>query len=150
MAVQKIVLVVSPTPSVAEALASSVRQCGYTPLVVRGFAEAKRHMTVAPHLLITELKLAEYNGLHLALRAQLNDAPAIVVADASFEHEIEQNGAIWASPAMVMTGEIQGMMVQLLQGAVHMDGGLPWYDAQSASQNTELPAWRRPTPQILH
>lgn len=148
MAVQKIVLVVSPTPAVAHGVASAVRQCGYTPLVVRTFAEAKKHLDLGPHLLITELKLAEYNGLHLALRAQMADAPSIVIADPSFEHEVEQCGAIWVSPTMAETDDLQPLMIDLLQGAGST--GFMWPDAEPATTDGTLAKWAPPTSSILH
>lgn len=148
MAVQKMVLVVSPTPAVAHAVASSVRQCGYTALVVRNFAEAKKHLELRPHLVITELKLAEYNGLHLALRAQQADAPSIVIADPSFEHEVEQCGAIWMSPTMAMTDDLQPLMIQLLQGMGA--AGFPWSEGDTGTTDTPLAKWVPPSAPILH
>jgi DNA-binding NtrC family response regulator len=148
MAVQKIVLVVSPTPSLAHAVASSVRQCGYTALVVRSFAEAKKHLELRPHLVITELKLAEYNGLHLALRAQQADAPSIVVADQTYEHEIEQNGAIWMSPVIAATDDLQPVLIQLLQGAT--GEAFIWQDADATTSDPQLSKWLPPTSPILH
>jgi hypothetical protein len=150
MAVQKIVLVVSPTPFMAHAVATSVRQCGYTALVVRSFAEAKKHMELRPHLLITELKLAEYNGLHLALRAQMTDAPAIVIADQSYEHEIEQNGAIWMSPAIAATDDLQPILIRLLQGPLTTDSTFLWRDNEVAAPEPELAKWVPPSSPILH
>jgi DNA-binding NtrC family response regulator len=151
MAIQKIVLVVSPTPSMAQAVASSVRQCGYTALVVRTFAEAKKHMELRPHLLITELKLAEYNGLHLALRAQSAEAPAIVIADPTFEHEIEQNGAVWMSPSMAATDDLQPIVVRLLQGPTASDATFLWQDAEATtSSDSHLTKWVPPDSPILH
>jgi hypothetical protein len=136
MAVQKIVLVVSPTPSMAHAVASSVRQCGYTALVVRSFV-------------ITELKLAEYNGLHLALRAQISEAPAIVIADPTFEHEVEQNGAIWMSPVMAATDDLQPVLTRLLQGPIASDATFIWQDAEATTLETQLSKWLPPNTPIL-
>jgi CheY-like chemotaxis protein len=149
MAVQKIVLVVSPTPSMAHAVASSVRQCGYTALVVRSFGEAKKHLELRPHLVITELKLAEYNGLHLALRAQISEAPAIVIADPTFEHEVEQNGAIWMSPVMAATDDLQPVLTRLLQGPIASDATFIWQDAEATTLETQLSKWLPPNPPIL-
>ena len=148
MAVQKIVLVVSPTPSVAHAVASSVRRCGYTALVVRSFTEAKKHMELRPHLLITELKLAEYNGLQLALRAQTTEAPSIVIADRSFEHEVEQNGFIWMSREMAMTDDLQPVVIRLLQGPI--DTTFPWHETDAPAVDTPLSKWVPPSAPILH
>jgi CheY-like chemotaxis protein len=150
MAVQKIVLVVSPTPSMAHAVASSVRQCGYTALVVRSFGEAKKHLELRPHLVITELKLAEYNGLHLALRAQTTEAPTIVIADTTFEHEVEQNGAIWMSPSMAATDDLQPLLIRLLQGPTAGDATFIWQDTEASTSDTQPSKWLPPNSPILH
>lgn len=150
MAVEKLVLVVSPTPSVAQATASAVRRGGYTPLVVRSFGEAKKHLNAPPHLLITELKLGEYNGIHLALRAQLVETPAIVLADASFEQEVERHGAVWASQAMIETGELEALLTSILQGVAHIDAAYPWYDAERPQSGEEFPTWLTRPSNIPH
>ena len=142
MAVEKMVLVVSPTPSVAQAAASSARQCGYTPVVVRSFPEAKKYLHAVPHLLVTELKLADYNGLHLALRARMNDVPSIVIADASFEHEIEQHGAVWVSPTMAST-ELPAVMIGLVQGPLAGDAAYGWHDSTTGTEGAS--DWHPPT-----
>lgn len=132
MRVEKMILVVSPTPSIAHALASSARRAGYTPVLVRSFSEGKRHLAGGiPHLLVTELKLAEYNGLHLALRAGTVGIPSIVVADASFEQEIEQFGATWVSPALAAASELSDLMTELVQGARVSASGFGWEQALS-------------------
>ena len=150
MAVEKIVLVVSPSPSVAQAVAATARRCGYTAFVVRTFAEAKKQMQVPPHLLVTELKLAEYNGLQLALRARLSDTPAIVIAESSYEHEVEQHGSAWVSPTMVTTGELETLMIGLVQGTLAAGTAFPWYDAGTTGQGGQLTKWQPPTPLQPH
>src|SRR5690606_29444671 len=49
----------------------------------------------SPALLISEVRLGEYNGLHLALRARARDIPAVIVGDADpvLEHDARQLGA---------------------------------------------------------
>jgi hypothetical protein len=60
---------------------SSLRAAGYTPKVVEDFASGKEALTARPDLLITELKLGAYNGLHLAIRASVQGTTTIVVGD---------------------------------------------------------------------
>lgn len=115
MPVEKMVLVVSTTPGLADAAVKSALRCGYTPVVAHSFAEAKQHLGSPLHLLVTELKLGDYNGLHLALHAKLHDVPAIVIADSSYEREIEQFGAVWISPSMTISA-LPPVMVGLVQG----------------------------------
>jgi CheY-like chemotaxis protein len=117
MAVEKRVLVVTPTASVARALTAAVLRLGYVAVVVKNFTDAKKQLATLPHLLITELKLGEFNGLQLALRAMSIDIPAVVVADSSFEHEVEQLGAYWSSPDLLQGDGLQNIMVRLVQGA---------------------------------
>jgi hypothetical protein len=54
---------------------------GYEPTVVADFAGAKAYLEKRPDLLITELKLGPYNGLHLAIRANVTRTPTIVVGE---------------------------------------------------------------------
>jgi hypothetical protein len=96
---------------------AAVLQVGYVAVVVKNFVDAKKQLATAPHLLVTELKLGEYNGLQLALRAIGSDIPAVVIADGSFEHEIEQLGACWSSPDLLHGDGLQNIMMRLVQGA---------------------------------
>jgi len=94
-------LLVAPNKSLSTALSNSLRRAGYRLTVVGTFDAAKRVLNRHPDVLITELKLAEYNGLQLVLRGQTLGIPSIVVADKTFEHEVEQFGAAWLSPETV-------------------------------------------------
>ena len=148
MAVERTVLVVAPTSSVAQAAAGSARRSGYRVVVVKSYADAKKQLTSA-HLVVTELKLGEYNGLHLALRAAADEIPAIVVADSSFEQEVEQLGAMWMSPEAAGGDTLQAAMLRMLQGAGASRTALGWID----SDGVDAPAdrqWESPSPQILH
>jgi CheY-like chemotaxis protein len=121
MAVEKRVLIVSPTPSLAQAVTASVKNVGYSAVVAKSFAEAKKQLGLGPHLLVTELKLGEYNGLHLALRAITSEIPAIVISERGFEQEIEQLGACWTTPEAATTDELQNVMLRLVQGVPSAD-----------------------------
>ncbi|HWC30900.1 MAG TPA: hypothetical protein VG845_12545, partial [Dehalococcoidia bacterium] len=50
--------------------------------VVTTFAAARSRLRALPDVLITEVRLADYNGLHLALYAQADGIPTIVLGDA--------------------------------------------------------------------
>jgi hypothetical protein len=150
MPVERNVLIVSPTPSLAQALASAVRQCGYGVAVARTFAEAKKALSSSPHLLITELKLGEYNGLHLSLYAGACEIPAIVVSDRHFEHEVEQLGFAWMAPSAASTGELSTVMTRLMQGAGATDAGFPWYDATVPGTAEPSAEWHVPGSSLLH
>ena len=130
------VLVVSPTLSVAQAMAAAARLNNYAAVVVKDFHAAKSHLAMRPHLLITELKLGQYNGLHLALRAEAYGVPAVVVADASFRGEVEHLNVVWASPTSVMTGALQTLMLEVLQGRGAAHSEFSAYEGLDADEST--------------
>ncbi|MGE0592985.1 MAG: hypothetical protein AB7G23_07705 [Vicinamibacterales bacterium] len=64
------VLVVAPLPYLADAVVSWLAAAGHDVRLVRDFSDAKLALDLEPpDLLVTELKLGAFNGLHLALRA---------------------------------------------------------------------------------
>ncbi|MGH6802141.1 MAG: hypothetical protein ACREC3_02080 [Methyloceanibacter sp.] len=66
------------------------------------FAAAKDVLSTRPELLITELKLGAFNGLHLAIRAGVQGTPAIVVGDPDpvLEAEAKRQQATYLSPPL--------------------------------------------------
>jgi DNA-binding response OmpR family regulator len=95
------VLVVATSPHLAEQLTFVVGAGGHRTVSARTFASAKAHIDTSPRpdLIISEIKLGEHNGLHLAIRGQSHGIPAIVVGDESFENDARQLGIVWlASP----------------------------------------------------
>jgi DNA-binding NtrC family response regulator len=96
------ILIVTQTPALGNHLRSWLSAEGYWITVAATFAAAKFHLqTGQPTLVITELKLGEYNGLHLAVRATSNHVPVLVIGehDTFFEHEAEQLGATYLALA---------------------------------------------------
>jgi DNA-binding NtrC family response regulator len=88
------ILVVSDTLTLANNLLMWLREAGYDPAVVTSFNAGKEHLRTAPDILITELKLREYNGLHLALRAHRDGIPAAVIgADPRYAADAQEIGA---------------------------------------------------------
>lgn len=78
------VVVVAPTPDVARVAVESLVSAGHVAILVSDFADAKAELDgCPPDLLVTELKLGAYNGLHLAIRAQARGAATktIVLGD---------------------------------------------------------------------
>ena len=86
-----------------EALAAWVellRAAGYAVTGAATFEEARGALTAAPDLLITEVRLGAYNGLHLVVRArsQSPHTAAIVLTafpDAVIKAEAERMNAIY-------------------------------------------------------
>jgi CheY-like chemotaxis protein len=110
------VLIVSPSPALAEDLIEWVVPAGYRPSVATTFESANRQLRTNPQIVITQLRLREYNGLHLAIRAREAGIPAVVVgdADAVLERDAEQLGATF-----VKRDELEpGRMLALLRGLV--------------------------------
>jgi DNA-binding response OmpR family regulator len=69
----------------AATLVESVARAGYRPRVAQTFVAACADLdAAAPDLLITQVRLAAYNGLHLAIRARRRGArfPVILVGEA--------------------------------------------------------------------
>jgi DNA-binding NtrC family response regulator len=84
-------------PSVAEALflVSSLSDLGFQVAVSDNFRDARAQLMSAPALLVTELRLGEYNGLHLVFRANSirSDMAAIIrtqIADPLLQLEAER------------------------------------------------------------
>lgn len=107
------ILVVAPSPSLATKLVRLLGDASQL-VVVTTFAAAKVHLDSPPDLLITEVKLGEYNGLHLALRARAAGIPSIVLGDPVFEREAEQLGATYLSPGRLGTAELPSIVGHLL------------------------------------
>jgi len=76
---------------------------GYEVALVGTFAAAKAQLKAAPDLVITDVKLGAYNGLHLAVRAHSVGIPVIAMGadDSVLEREAMALNARWlgASPA---------------------------------------------------
>jgi DNA-binding NtrC family response regulator len=89
------ILVVSESLALANNLLVWLREAGYDPAIVTSFSAGKEHLRTAPDILITELKLREYNGLHLALRAHLDGIPTAVIgaSDPGFAEDAQEFGA---------------------------------------------------------
>ena len=88
------ILVVTDTLALANNLLLWLRDAGYDPAVVTSFNAGKEHLRTAPDILITELKLREYNGLHLALRAHRDGIPAAVIGgDPRYATDAQEIGA---------------------------------------------------------
>ncbi len=133
------VLVVATTPSLATKLASSVRAAGHQPVLLSSFAAARRHLDEQPRpdLLISEIKLCEFNGLHLAVRGLTAGIPAIVVGDKTFERDAEQLGAICLSPSDAGGDSLHAAMVKLFDLSHARHGSFEWSGAPALPVSPE-------------
>lgn len=65
------VAVITPTPDVAKVVIRCLMAAGHTTILLSDFLEARSELDEhPPDLLVTEVKLGAFNGLHLAIRAR--------------------------------------------------------------------------------
>lgn len=91
------VLLVAPTPRLAATLISWLAEKDFSPTLVTSFNAAKDRLEDRPSLLISEIRLGEYNGLHLAVHARALGIPTIVIGDMDpvLKREAEQLAAVY-------------------------------------------------------
>jgi len=96
------VVIVAQNPALATALLSWLGSAGYELAIVTTFAAAKALLETKPALIISELKLGEYNGLHLALKARAAGIPAIIVGphDAVLQKDADELGATYLTSVL--------------------------------------------------
>ena len=104
MDVKPQVLIVADTPALAEHLRGWLVPRGYNSTVALTFASAMVQLRKRPHLVISQLRLGAYNGLHVALRARCAGIPAVVIGkpDAVLERDAQQLGATF-----IKSGELE-------------------------------------------
>jgi DNA-binding NtrC family response regulator len=96
------VVIVAQNPALATALLSWLGSAGYELAIVTTFAAAKALLETKPALVISELKLGEYNGLHLALKARAAGIPAIIVGpyDPVLQKDADELGATYLTSVL--------------------------------------------------
>ena len=96
------VVIVAQNPALATALLSWLGSAGYELAIVTTFAAAKALLETKPSLIISELKLGEYNGLHLALKARAVGIPTIIVGphDAVLQKDADELGATYLTSVL--------------------------------------------------
>jgi DNA-binding response OmpR family regulator len=113
------ILIVDDNPSTREQLAKLLVDAGFEALTAGTVPEAMRVLATAqPHLLITEIRLDTYNGLHLIAMAP-RPIPAIVItgyADRAVEADARRLGAEYLSKP-VSPGELYATIQRLLNTA---------------------------------
>jgi hypothetical protein len=103
---------------VAEWLSDS----GCRPDVTTSYRAGKDHLEQGPMMVISQLKLGAYNGLHLALRALAKGIPTVVFgeANAATQREAEQIGAAYVDSSSLQKDKLQS----LIRGCVMPSRGL--------------------------
>lgn len=99
------ILVVAHNATVANTLVSWLDAANYEPVLATTFAVAKMRLASHPDLVVTELKLQDYNGLHLALRARHHGIRSIILGpqDAVLERDAADMGARYLSAVLKRT-----------------------------------------------
>jgi DNA-binding response OmpR family regulator len=93
------VFVVDDDPATLEGMSEMLTASGYDVTAVHGFLDAKRLLdTSVPDLLIVDIRLGAYNGLHLVVRQHLAHPTCPIIAttaypDAVLEAEAREYGA---------------------------------------------------------
>jgi DNA-binding NtrC family response regulator len=119
------ILVVARDPHLANKFLSWLGAGRYFLTLVTSFAAAKLHLRAdETSLLITEVKLDAYNGLHLALRAQAAHVPTVVIgpSDPVLEKEARDAGATYL-PRIPGQRELFDLVEQMLLPRADVDAG---------------------------
>lgn len=113
------VLIVDDVPDTLGALAEFLNRSGYEALTASSFEQARKAADEqAPDLIIVDVRLGEYNGLHLVIRERLAhpDRPIIVIsgyADPQTAAEVRQYGAEFLAKP-VRPAELTAMVGRML------------------------------------
>ena len=100
MSVRRQALVVVSEPALGETLVDWLTMAGYVPRLARTFAAARAELdTATPDLLVAQVKLGAYNGLHLAIRSRSRGAktPIVLIGDPDpvLQAEAERHHALY-------------------------------------------------------
>ena len=95
--VRRNVLLVAPTPGLAATVVAWLTEKNLKVTLVTSFAAAKVRLEDGPSLLISEVRLGEHNGLHLAIHAQARKIPTLVIgeSDPVLRRDAEQLAAAY-------------------------------------------------------
>jgi DNA-binding response OmpR family regulator len=115
-------LVVEPDLDDALAVAAGLTECRLRVTIAHTFAKAKERLnTRVPEVLVASVRLAEYNGLHLVLRAKaLRPAVAAIVTsaddDSVLQADSEAMGATFVRKPIIGTELATAVFRTLFRG----------------------------------
>lgn len=135
------ILLVAPTSETADNAVRCLVNEAQKVKVVQDFGSAKAELDREPAaLVVTELKLGPYNGLHLALRAGATHTPVIVLGleDPVLASVAKENGIEYLRSPLEL-GRLQSLAHALM--AEHIESSIdPIADAEPLSDTTWWPA----------
>ena len=131
------ILIVGPTTVLSNLLVGWLTPVPYELVIVSQFGPARVHVDMEPDLLITELKLHDHNGLHLALRARAKAVPAVVIGDPDpvLERDASEFGATYVHTADLQRDELLQIVDRLIGSgtkAAHRNH-IAWLDVPATS-----------------
>ncbi len=120
------VLVVMSHPEVAAATRAWVEACGYEAAVCPEFRAASTQLQRTPDLVITEVRLGAFNGLHMAMKALWEGIPAIVLGpdDPVLRREALTMGITYVTPDVhehAMAALVENLVTMRLARAATLD-----------------------------
>jgi DNA-binding NtrC family response regulator len=131
MAGRQKIAVVAQNPVLLTTLVSWIEAAGYPVAAASSFKDGRVALEDGPALLITELKLGEYNGLHLSLRARSIGVPAAVIGpdDPVLARDADELGAVYIA-SRVHRRRILELIAERLEQpqAVAPGASQPWAD----------------------
>ena len=94
------VLIVMSHHEMAKAMRAWMERCGYEADTCAGFTAASSQLRRTPDLVIAEVRLGAFNGLHVAMRALFEGIPAIVMGadDPVLRKEARTMGISYVTP----------------------------------------------------
>ena len=119
------VLIVADTPALTEDLLGWLVPEGYQSTVATTFACAMRHLKTHPQLVISQLRLGAYNGLHVAIRARGEGIPAVVIGnpDTVLELEARRLGATFVQSGELARERILAVVHELISSEMAVESG---------------------------
>ncbi len=121
------ILVVDDDPASLAGMVELLRRSGYEASGASGFDDAKRVLSIEPpDLLIVDVRLGAFNGLHLVVRqrALYPDRPIIVITgfyDAMLEAEATRQGAAYVAKP-IEPGAFLAMVARMLPAGARTVG----------------------------
>ena len=106
------VLVVAQDTHLAMTLVSWLRESGCEPFLTTSFSAGRDQLDAGPAIIMAQVRLGAFNGLHLALCARAKGIPAIVLGDAdpATEREARKVGAAYLSAFELEKVELQSLL----------------------------------------